>query len=207
MFSVNRILIFAFSISSHILLSAVQAKSRCPLPSHGDNASSGKLAALRGSNSKLVSPDDGETGDRKSALLVIYNYEGTWNGTALVYGEEELVKELVDLEKGKEIDSNCDVNGHNVLVKFIGTEVCISYRDEEVTTGTTMSTESKCKSECFCYMEDETYFKNITCSPKKCFTHAEKKLKFVLQVSSGPRFAATMGVILGCVLTTAGVLF
>ena len=196
-----RILIFAFSISSHILLSAAQANSTCPLP---DNAISGKHAALRGSNSKPFSSDS------KSARLEIYTSyceaTSSSNYTTLGCSEENLNKS-VDLERGKEVDVKYNVNGYAVLAMFIGTEVCISYRYKEITTRTAVSTEWKCESECFWDMRYETYFKNITCSKNKCDTRAEKKLKFVLHVSSGSRFAATIGVILGCVLTTAAVLF
>ena len=156
-------------------------------------------------NSKCPILDDGKTGDTKSAQLKIYNCEATPNDTKLDCGKK--VVSEANLEKGKEVDVKYNVNGYAVLAKFIGTEVCVSYRDEEITTGTTVSIESKCESECFCYMEYETYFKNITCSKNKCDTHAKKKLKFVLHVSSGSRFAATIGVIFGCVLTTAAVLF
>ena len=175
-----RFLIYAFSISSHILLSAAQENGMCSLPSNG------------------------KSGDKTRVKLAVYKCIQATSDSASACGGQA-VREVV-LEKGKTTAvSFASTDGiPTVLAKFFGDEVCVAYREEQIRKGTIVRHDFMCDSECFSDDEEVTYHSDFYCSTLSC---GGTKKKFKFEVRDGAEgFVMRLSVLIGLAVTATGLI-
>ena len=173
-------LIYAFSISSRILLSTAQENITCSLPSNG------------------------KSGDKTRVKLVVYKCIQATSSSVSACGGQA-VREVV-LEKGKTATvSFASTDGTpTVLAKFFGDEVCVAYREEQIRKGTIVKHDFMCDSECFSDDEEVTYHSDFYCSTVRC---GGTKKKFKFEVRDGAeKFVMRLSVLIGLAVSATGLI-